>query len=247
MSSEFEGPTPTEKFDHSVLENYSEGDAEFENDLIKSYMTSVMEHLPKLEDSLKDKDSKNSILHSHDIKGSSSYIGAEVVRFISGKIEAYCKEEKLEEAEKFYIDLKSEVDKVFKILNDYLASLGIKGEDSTAAQEETNNSNSNPTSPPQSSEQTTTFTPTNETVTSIADAQQVELLEKKEAQQSKDDLIKHNSNSNNKTATEESPLSNTSSTSTTTKETPKSESSSSSSASSSTPSSKTPSSSSTTS
>jgi len=217
MTSEFEGPVPKEKFDHSVLENYSEGDAEFESDLIKSYMTSVMEHLPKLADSLKEKDSKNSILHSHDIKGSSSYIGAEVVRFMSGKIEAYCKEDKLEEAEKFYSDLKCEVDEVFKLLNSHLASIGYKLEDQPEAAEPTTQeeeeqqqqqeNNNNKTESPTTTTETET---TDKIQTSVADSEQVELLEKKEAAQSKDDLVKQtNYSNNNKTATEESPLSAT--------------------------------------
>eukprot|EP01132_Coremiostelium_polycephalum_P002227 gene2227-2744_t len=122
MISDYLGPTPTDKFLQRTLADYSEGDHDFEKDLIESYKNSVTEHLPKLKESLKNKDEKESILHSHDIKGSSSYIGAEAVRFVSGKMEAYCKANQLDDAEECLSELELEINDVFKRLDDYMAS-----------------------------------------------------------------------------------------------------------------------------
>ncbi|GAM27208.1 hypothetical protein SAMD00019534_103830 [Acytostelium subglobosum LB1] len=120
MISNFDGPTPKERFLSKTLAEYSDGDLEFENELITSYIGSVKEHLPQLEASLKKRDEKDSILHSHDIKGSSSYIGAEAVRFLSGKMEAYCKEGQLEKAEEYFDELSAEVDQLFILLEKHI-------------------------------------------------------------------------------------------------------------------------------
>nr|AAC61850.1 RDEA [Dictyostelium discoideum] len=119
MISDYEGPTPTKKFDQDILFDYSEGEKEFTFELLDSYISSVEEHLPELLNSFEAKDLKGAVLHSHDIKGSSSYIGCEAVRYVSGKIEAYCKNDELEKAESFYPELKKEVEEVFKILSDF--------------------------------------------------------------------------------------------------------------------------------
>jgi histidine phosphotransfer protein HptB len=122
MITEIEGDTPTERFQKQTLADYSEGDHEFERDLIESYKTSIAEHLPKLEEALKTEDEKESVLHSHDIKGSSSYIGAEAVRFVSGKMEAHCKQKNMKEAAKHLQELKTEVKEVFILLDHYMKS-----------------------------------------------------------------------------------------------------------------------------
>jgi len=122
MLGDFDGPTPTDRFQQQTLADYTEGDHEFERELIETYKTSVLEHLPKLGLSLEAEDEKESILHSHDIKGSSSYIGAEAVRFVSGKMEAYCKENDMKEAYKHYPELQKEVEEIIKILDNYMES-----------------------------------------------------------------------------------------------------------------------------
>jgi histidine phosphotransfer protein HptB len=120
MSADFEGPTPTDRFQESVLQTYSEGDRDFEQELIDSYKQSVSDHLPKLTRALKDSDLPNSVLYSHDIKGASSYIGAEAVRFLSGKIEALCKQKDLKPAVPIVTELQKEVKEVFKLLDKYM-------------------------------------------------------------------------------------------------------------------------------
>ncbi|GAM24027.1 hypothetical protein SAMD00019534_072020, partial [Acytostelium subglobosum LB1] len=132
MISSFSGPTPTERFQRNVLADYSDSDPDFEVDLITSYKDSVNEHLPQLSESLRSNDEKASILHSHDIKGSSSYMGAEAVRFLSGKIEAYCKEGKLDEAANFMEELETEVSELFKLLDKHMASFKEDGSQATS-------------------------------------------------------------------------------------------------------------------
>jgi len=136
MITEAEGDQPTERFQKQTLADYSEGDHEFERDLIESYKTSIEEHLPKLDEALKTEDEKESILHSHDIKGSSSYIGCEVVRYVSGKMEGYCKQKNMREAAKYLPELKKEVKEVFILLDKYMDSWENGNEDDQPHDEE---------------------------------------------------------------------------------------------------------------
>lgn len=124
--ADFEGETPQDKFLENTLQTYSEGDLEFEKDLIVSYKQSIEEHLPKLREALEKKNLPESILYSHDIKGSSSYIGAEAVRFVSGKIEALSRQKNLDEAALHIDELSKEVEVVFDLLDKYM---GVTGED----------------------------------------------------------------------------------------------------------------------
>jgi HPt (histidine-containing phosphotransfer) domain-containing protein len=120
MIADFEGETPEDKFQEHTLQTYSDGDLEFEKDLIVSYKQSIEEHLPKLREALEKDDVPEAILHSHDIKGSSSYIGAEAVRFVSGKIEALSKNKNLKEASLHIDELSQEVAVIFVLLDKYM-------------------------------------------------------------------------------------------------------------------------------
>lgn len=118
---EYEGETPIdERFKEEILQNYSEGDTEFERTMIESYKLSVGEHLPKLREALEADDQPNSVLHSHDIKGSSGYIGTNTIRFITGKMEKLCREGSLSTAAENLAELESEVKETFKLLDTYL-------------------------------------------------------------------------------------------------------------------------------
>jgi len=127
--------TPDERFEPQVLQNYSEGDQDFERDLIESYKTSVGERIPKLREAFNDTNIEEAILHSHDIKGSSGYIGAHTVKLVSSKIEALAREAlnrktNLVAAEKLFPELKLEVDETFKLLDEYMAAMsGATGGD----------------------------------------------------------------------------------------------------------------------
>lgn len=121
MIEDYQGDTPTTRFIMETLHTYSEdGDLEFEQELIDSYKQSVTDHLPKLKLALEENDIKNATLYSHDIKGSCLYIGADAVRFVSGKMEALCRAEKLAEAASHLEELETEVEEVLKILDKYI-------------------------------------------------------------------------------------------------------------------------------
>lgn len=124
MSSEEGETTPTERFQRQVLQNYSEGDLEFEKDLIESYKTSITERMPKLREAFEKEDLADAVLNSHDIKGSSGYIGAASVKFVSGKIEALCRGKNLKDASKFLPELETEVKEIIILLDKYMATMG---------------------------------------------------------------------------------------------------------------------------
>lgn len=125
--------TEIPKFLPEVLGNYSEGDKEFEKELIDSYKQSITEHLPKLKEALENNDLPGSILRSHDIKGSSSYIGAEAVRVVSEKMETLCKGSRIKEASEYLSKLCKETKIVFKLLDEYT---GTPSEDVEEEEEE---------------------------------------------------------------------------------------------------------------
>eukprot|EP01113_Clastostelium_recurvatum_P002830 TRINITY_DN1120_c0_g1_i2.p1 TRINITY_DN1120_c0_g1~~TRINITY_DN1120_c0_g1_i2.p1 ORF type:complete len:179 (+),score=40.94 TRINITY_DN1120_c0_g1_i2:79-615(+) len=162
MTTSFDGPTPTEKFQRDTLQLYADGDREFERELIEEYRTSVQAHLPQLveilaKDTFTHDDEEGAVLHSHDIKGCSSYIGAEAVRFVSGKMEQYCKVKDYKEASKYSAELQKEVTRIFSILDKYLADpeaeLDVEGDgDVDANNNNTDKSNNNDKADPKKEE-----------------------------------------------------------------------------------------------
>lgn len=110
----------TIRFDSSRLTEVSDGDAEFEADLIGIYKETCEEKLPLLEEALKKEDAENSVLYSHDIKGSSANLGAEAVRKISGDMEMLARKQEYKEAHKLFPDLKQELQETYKVLEDFL-------------------------------------------------------------------------------------------------------------------------------
>eukprot|EP00026_Physarum_polycephalum_P017612 Phypoly_transcript_18889.p1 GENE.Phypoly_transcript_18889~~Phypoly_transcript_18889.p1 ORF type:complete len:167 (+),score=46.28 Phypoly_transcript_18889:138-638(+) len=129
MTENFEGDPPAEKFSPVQLQDYADGDVEMERDLIDLYKKSASDHLVELEETLTTKKGEDpnpegthpSVLHAHDIKGSSASIGTEGVRFISGKIEHLCRKRELDEAANLLPDLKEELKIAYKLLDDYVA------------------------------------------------------------------------------------------------------------------------------
>lgn len=121
MIEDYQGDTPKTRFIEETLQTYSdEGDLEFERELIDSFRTSVYSHLPKLKKAMDENDLANATLYSHDIKGSCLYIGADAVRFLSGKMESYCRAERIKDAALLLDELELEVDEIFKILDKYV-------------------------------------------------------------------------------------------------------------------------------
>jgi len=108
------------RFDSSRLNEVSEGDKEFEQDLIVLYKSTCEEKLPLLEKALRESDQKNSILFSHDTKGASASIGAEAVRKISEKMEMMSKDGEYQEALLLFPKLKAELKETYKVLEKYV-------------------------------------------------------------------------------------------------------------------------------
>jgi len=88
-----------------------------EAELFEFYRANNDTKLPQLEQSLKNKKSEDSILISHDIKGSSANIGAEVVKEISEKMELHCRKGEYSEAAKYLPELKAELKELYILMD----------------------------------------------------------------------------------------------------------------------------------
>jgi len=124
-----DGPTPLDQFYQDILEQSTLDDFKFAVELIGDYKTTVSKTFRNLEELLAQdrpfsaKEDENAQLWSHDIKGSSSYIGGKSVYFVSAKTELLCKDKKYKEARKMLPELKYELDALFQILDDYVAAI----------------------------------------------------------------------------------------------------------------------------
>ena len=109
-----------ERFDNTRLNDVSEGDKSFEQELIDIYKQSCDEKLPLLEEALQKEDEKNSVLYSHDIKGSSANIGAECIRRVAEKMEKLCRDFKYSEALALMPELRQEYELTYTVFAEYL-------------------------------------------------------------------------------------------------------------------------------
>lgn len=107
---------PTIRFNEATLQDFSDGDLDFEKELIDTFKSSVEECISKLKVALDENNSKDAYLQSHSIKGMTSYLGAEVVHYLSTKINGLCNDKDLAEAAASLGELEGEVDAVLKIL-----------------------------------------------------------------------------------------------------------------------------------
>jgi len=107
-------------FDKTRLNEVSEGDLDFEREIITIYRETCDEKLPLLQIALETEDQQNSILYSHDIKGSSANIGADAVKKVSEQMEKLCKESKCKDALAFMQPLRDELQETYKVLEKYL-------------------------------------------------------------------------------------------------------------------------------
>ena len=77
--------TPTERFLYERLQAVSDGDKEFEQDLIETWKQGTKDDFTLLGTAFADKNEKDAVLHSHTIKGSSAQLGCLSVSSVSGK------------------------------------------------------------------------------------------------------------------------------------------------------------------
>mmetsp|Transcript_18644 Transcript_18644/g.26129 ORF Transcript_18644/g.26129 Transcript_18644/m.26129 type:complete len:199 (+) Transcript_18644:148-744(+) len=111
------------RFDNTRLNDVSEGDKSFEKELIDIYKQTCDEKLPQLEEALQKEDEKNSVLYSHDIKGSSANIGAECIRRVAEKIEKLSRDFKYTEASALIPELRQEFELTYIVFGEYLQDL----------------------------------------------------------------------------------------------------------------------------
>jgi len=109
--------------DHLNLEQLNEisgFDLIFEKEIFDLYEQQFHEKYELLEKALKIEDKTNSVLYSHDIKGSSANIGAFHMQAISAKMEHFSKEENFAAAAQLLPDLTSEFKLLIKAMNEYM-------------------------------------------------------------------------------------------------------------------------------
>jgi len=107
------------------LQDISEGDKAFEKELIDLYKETCTEKLPLLQVALENNDYDNSVLYSHDIKGSSSNIGAEAVRRISERMESLCRNREYREAYSLMPELSQELAATYTAFDLYISGVDI--------------------------------------------------------------------------------------------------------------------------
>jgi HPt (histidine-containing phosphotransfer) domain-containing protein len=94
----------------------TDGDMEFALELAIAFRDTSKKTIVDLEKALKDKDEKNSILWSHDLKGSSASVGAERCRKIAAEMEALSKDKKYEEILELLPKLKETLEETYTAL-----------------------------------------------------------------------------------------------------------------------------------
>jgi HPt (histidine-containing phosphotransfer) domain-containing protein len=87
-----------ERVQFDRLREVSDDDKSFAQELVVMYKQSSEENLPKLRKALIEQNKEDSVLYSHDIKGSSANLGAESAKKVSEKIEMFCRDENYAEA-----------------------------------------------------------------------------------------------------------------------------------------------------
>jgi len=86
-------------FSMAPLRQISNAEPGFFRELIELYSQQMPKSIQKLSIALKAQNEKESVLMSHDMKGSSANIGAEACRDLAAEMEKLCKERKFQETE----------------------------------------------------------------------------------------------------------------------------------------------------
>eukprot|EP01099_Mayorella_cantabrigiensis_P001435 TRINITY_DN1624_c0_g1_i1.p1 TRINITY_DN1624_c0_g1~~TRINITY_DN1624_c0_g1_i1.p1 ORF type:complete len:146 (+),score=33.98 TRINITY_DN1624_c0_g1_i1:97-534(+) len=112
--------TNKERLNQTQLKNVTDGEAEFESELLTLYKEDLESSIIKLEKALLTQNTKDSIHYSHDIKGSSGNIGADYIREIARTMEETCKLGRLDEAVLYLEQLKEEAKQIYSIIDSHL-------------------------------------------------------------------------------------------------------------------------------
>jgi len=110
-------------FENWRLLDASDGDKTFEKDLIDVFRETCEGRVGELEAAFQAENEEDSILLSHDLKGSSSNIGAELIRLVSEKMEMLCRHKKYQEALGCIDQLKRAIADTNKTFDEYFADV----------------------------------------------------------------------------------------------------------------------------
>eukprot|EP01101_Sappina_pedata_P005362 TRINITY_DN242_c0_g1_i2.p1 TRINITY_DN242_c0_g1~~TRINITY_DN242_c0_g1_i2.p1 ORF type:complete len:139 (+),score=58.39 TRINITY_DN242_c0_g1_i2:116-532(+) len=122
------------------LEEASTGDLEFQVELLDMFKEQVELSMDSLMDALSSED-KQSILYSHDIKGSASNLGLELVRRLAEKSEFACKKAQYKMVlDEIYPLLQEEIIETTRVIDSYIESVteeeGEEGEEEEEEEED---------------------------------------------------------------------------------------------------------------
>ena len=104
------------------LNDITDGDLAFEQELIESFLTDTERHVTDLESAVREEDDEALMLQAHAIKGASANAGAGRLEEIAVRLEGICIEEESEKAHKLLEDLRSEFQRVRQFLQAHVES-----------------------------------------------------------------------------------------------------------------------------
>jgi len=117
-------PTPTLPVPVNVerLNEITDGDRAFEEELIESFLADTAGHVTEIESAVRERDGEALKLQAHAIKGSSANAGAGRLEEIALRLEAIRVEEQSERARELLVDLRSEFERVREYLRNHVES-----------------------------------------------------------------------------------------------------------------------------
>ena len=113
----------TECIDLSRLQETSEGDLEFEKELIEMYLEDAEKHVRNIENNYSDLDTRALRQIAHTLKGSSANIGASRIQRTTIEIENALQEGKPEQIGNHVVRLKQAFEDTQAAYRSYVASL----------------------------------------------------------------------------------------------------------------------------
>jgi HPt (histidine-containing phosphotransfer) domain-containing protein len=108
-----EKPIPSETINLITLRESCGSDLNFALELFNLYQETSTQTLEDLQGAISSADVENSVLHAHDLKGSSGSMGAERVRWVCERMEIYAREQNLELAHQLIPELLEELQKFY--------------------------------------------------------------------------------------------------------------------------------------
>lgn len=115
-------PTSKDFIDLKILKEYSDGNFDFEKELITSFCKTGSEDLQIIKDNTQKKNHKIFIEAAHKLKGSSAFVGAGELSKLCQKAQTINPDAKAAERKKIYSDIEKEFSKVLDYMRsqDYL-------------------------------------------------------------------------------------------------------------------------------